>query len=261
MKAWLGLREGVHYRRAAFAAGLEANGFTVVHGVTTKPGPRDVLCIWNRYRENAVAADRFEGAGRPVLVAENGYLGNEFAGDRWYAISLSQHNGAGRWPVGGPQRWDGLGVTSASWRGTGGEIVLLPQRGIGPPGVGMPATWPGRTRDYVRSLGLSARIRPHPGIGKSIPLEQDLTNASAVVTWGSGAALKALLLGIPVFSQMPEWIGREAAAPLSGLANGSRNCDSGARTAMFRRLAWAQWRLSEIEDGSAFRAILAAVRS
>lgn len=256
MRCWLGLRDGVHYRREAFTAGFERLGYSVVHGVTDRPGPRDVLCIWNRYRENARAADRFEAQGRPVLVAENGYLGNEWAGDRWYALARSQHNGAGTWPVGGPERWDGLAVTFGKWRGSGGEIVLLPQRGIGPPGTAMPATWPGRAQEFLRSIGVRARIRPHPGITRAIPLEQDLAKASAVVTWGSGAALKALQMGVPVYADMPNWIGASAARPLREFAQGPRT-DNDARLAMFRRLAWAQWRLSEIQDGTAFGALLA----
>lgn len=76
-----------------------------------------------------------------------------------------------------------------------------------------------------------------------MPLEDDLAKASKVVTWGSGAAIKALMVGIRVESHMPNWIGEQD------------NTDEG-RLAMFRRLAWANWRLSEIESGQAFRWLL-----
>lgn len=59
----------------------------------------------------------------------------------------------------------------------------------------------------------------------------------------SGAALQALLWGIPVASEMPDWIGAQD------------NTDAG-RLAMFRRLAWAQWTLEEISDGLPFRSLL-----
>jgi hypothetical protein len=120
----------------------------------------------------------------------------------------------------------------------------------------MPPWWPGRTAAFLRAHGIVGRVRPHPGIAKCVPLEKDLAKASAVVTWGSGAALKALTLGIPVYADMPQWIGADAALPVSALASGQCNRDSDARLRMFRRLAWAQWRLSEIEDGTAFRALL-----
>jgi hypothetical protein len=257
MKAWLGLRDGVHYRREAFAAGLESLGYSVVQGVTEHPGPKDVLVIWNRYRENARAADHFEQRGLPVLVAENGYLGNEFAGDRWYALSRNQHNGAGSWNVGGPQRWDGLGITLGNWRAQGGEIVVLPQRGIGPPGVAMPSDWLRRIGMRLNAAGVKHRVRPHPGINGSVPLEEDLAKASAVVTWGSGSALKALAFGIPVYHDMPGWIGSEASTPVRLLEKGAEpQRDNAARLGMFRKLIWAQARLSEITNGEALRRLL-----
>jgi hypothetical protein len=258
--AWLALREGVHYRREAFAAGLRAAGYAVEERLTDRPGPRDVLVCWNRYGEVDRCARIFEERGRPVLVAENGYLGNDFAGSRWYAIARSQHNGAGSWSEGGSERWDSLSVALASWRVATGDVVLLPQRGIGPAGVAMPKSWLGETENRLRSAGIAYRIRRHPGTSSTaLPLEEDLATASSVVTWGSGAAIKALMMGIPVFSDMPNWIGASAALPVSSLLvrhTGKRS--SLDRLAMFRRLAWAMWRLEEIKAGEPFRRLISS---
>lgn len=76
-----------------------------------------------------------------------------------------------------------------------------------------------------------------------VPLEADLAHASKVVTWGSGAAVKALMWGIPVESHMPNWVAQQD------------NSDFG-RIDMFRKLAWCQWRLSEIEKGVPFAWLL-----
>lgn len=234
MRAWLGLRPGVHYRREAFTSGLEKLGYRVIHEeIPRRTGDRDVLVIWNRYRGWATAADQFESRGQKVLVAENAAWGNSFAGAQWYSLAHSFHNTAGRFPVGGNERWDSLGVELAPWR-TSGETVVLPQRGIGPPQVAMPHAW------LAKQAG---RVRPHPGTRECVPLDVDLAKAGKVVTWGSGAAIKALTWGIPVESHMPGWIGEQD------------NTDAG-RLAMFRRLAWAQWRLSEITNGDAFRWLL-----
>lgn len=257
MRAWLALRDAVHYRKEAFAAGLAAAGFAVEHRMTAHPGPHDVLVCWNRYGEVDAVARRFEARGRPVLVAENGYLGNELAGARWYALARGQHNGAGAWADGGPDRWDALQVNLGNWHGAGGEIVLLPQRGIGPPGIAMPRDWLHRTERRLARAGIAYRVRRHPGTTAELPLAEDLAGASAVVTWGSGAAIKALALGVPVFHDMPNWIGAGAALPVRALLlrePGKRNNED--RLQMFRRLAWAQWRLSEIADGTAFRGLL-----
>ncbi|MDQ3288641.1 MAG: hypothetical protein M3Q42_10365 [Pseudomonadota bacterium] len=234
MRAFLGLRDGVHYRREAFTRGLERCGYTVVHEITNKPRDGDLLVLWNRYGPGGHAADIFEARGLPVLVAENATWGNDFAAERWYSLWRGRHNTAGNFPVGDLERWDALGVELQSWRPAGGEVVGLPQRGIGPVGTAMPRGWVPRGCD---------RIRHHPGTGDCVPLEKDLARASRVITWGSGAAVKALTWGIPVTSYMPDWCAQQD------------NTDAG-RLAMFRRLAWAQWRLAEIESGEAFRCLL-----
>lgn len=246
MKAWLSLRRDVS-RIEAFAAGFRRLGYAVEHGVTAKPGADDVLCIWNRSGDNARAAVAFEARGCPVLVAENGYLGGAPAGERWYALSVGQHNGAGRWPHGGAERWSAMRIELQPWRGAG-ETVVLAQRGIGEPPVAMPRDWPQR----VAHLG---RVRLHPGQRAAVPLHEDLRRAGAVVTWGSAAALQALVLGIPVFHAFTRWIGAPAARPLKEIAAGPRR-DDAARLAMFERLAWAQWRATEVARGDALDALL-----
>jgi hypothetical protein len=99
----------------------------------------------------------------------------------------------------------------------------------------MPSDWPRVQK---------GRIRPHPGRVPPVRfLEEDLSNAGKVVTWGSGAAVKALLMGIAVESHMPNWVAQQD------------NTEAG-RLAMFRTLAWGQWRVSEIANGEAFRWML-----
>ena len=139
-RAFLNLRHAVPERWAAFSSGLERLGYTVVEGTTTRPGDRDILCTWNRVQEGRAAALAFESRGRPVLVTENATVGNNFVGKRWYTLARSAHNTAGMFPIGGPERWDSLGVELEPWR-SGGETVILPQRGIGPPGIAMPFRW------------------------------------------------------------------------------------------------------------------------
>lgn len=208
----------------------------MVDGLTSRPKKGDILVTWNRIREGHTIACRFEDQGLPVLVAENASWGNGFAGDHWYTIARNAHNTAGRFPVGEVDRWDCLNIRLDRWRKSG-ETVILPQRGIGNVGQ-MPLDWPARA---LKKHG--GRIRKHPGQGPAIPLEQDLRQAGRVVTWGSGAAIKALLFGIPVTSEMPHWIGEQD------------NTDQG-RLDMFRRLAWAQWTLEEIAHGTPFRWLL-----
>jgi hypothetical protein len=219
--ARLNLRYTVPERRVAFEHGLK------------RIGDPEVFVTWNRIGMADQVARQYEARGLPVIVAENAAWGNEFAGRQWYSLALGMHNTAGRFPVGDSDRFDGLGVELEAWR-VDGERIVLPQRGIGPVGVAMPHGWTAQQR---------GRVRAHPGTKACIPLEQDLAFAGQVVTWGSGAAIKALMWGIPVESHMPNWIGEQ------------NNTDAG-RLAMFRRLAWAQWDLAEIASGVPFERLL-----
>src|SRR5688572_711378 len=125
MKAYLNLRYTVTERAAAFSKGLESVGFEIVRGITHNPGPDDIFVTWSRIGAADEAAEAFIAKGNKVLVAENASWGNDFAGKRWYTIARTYHNQAGRFPIGGPERWDSLGVQLQPWR-TQGETVILP---------------------------------------------------------------------------------------------------------------------------------------
>ena len=87
---------------------------------------------------------------------------------------------------------------------------MLPQRGIGPPGVAMPAGWPEKTVARLRTMTKrKVVVRAHPGNNATQrPLERDLEGCWCVVTWASGGALKAICAGVPVFYDPARWIGR-----------------------------------------------------
>ncbi len=249
MRALSLLRDNPVYRKERFAEGLRAAGFDVRPSVPD-PRPGDVLLIWNRYGRFDEEARRFERGGAKVVVTENSYLAGRIPG-KWHALSLHHHNGAGVWRAGGPERWDSLGVELAPFSWTGSEAVILGQRGIGESGIGSPKNWAEMTR--VRFGG---RIRPHPGVNDAKPLETDLAKASAVFTWGSSAALIALMFGVPVWYEMPRWIGRGASLPLENFGKVQANRRERDRLEMFRDLIWAQWQVEEIESGYAFRWLL-----
>lgn len=255
MNAAICLRPAPEFRFEAFASGLERNGFSIAREAKGSPKPDDVLVLWNRFPNREADARRYEAAGARVVIAENGYLGREWREAIWYSLSIGQHNGAGVWPAGAAERWDELGVELAPWREGGEEIVVLDQRGFGHINVRQPRGWAqNAAAALASSQKFPVRVRPHPGRRlDAIPLSDDLGKARCCVTWSSGAALKAVVMGIPVFHGFERWIGREAAArfqiPLGEAFKGDR-------LSMFRRLAWAFWRLDEIASGEAFRCLL-----
>lgn len=255
MKACIMIRDLPPYRRSSFVSGLKSLGYAVDD--TVRPGPDNILVIWNRYGSYDRIAKEYERAGGTVLVAENGYLGRDWRDGHWYAISKSFHNGGGWWPKGSEKRWDGWNVSMSEWRASGDDILVLATRHIGPQGVREPEQWAEKTAAQLSRLTKRRiRIRQHPGERKpETTLADDLANVWACVTWGSGAALKALLMGVPVFYGFPNWVGKDAACALS--ASTDIECRSIiSRLPTFRSLAWAMWNTEEIASGEPFKCLL-----
>jgi hypothetical protein len=239
------LRTDIVYRREVFDSGLRAAGYAPGKD-SHHPRPGDLLVIWNRYGAYDAAAKRFEKEGANVIVVENGYLGKSWMGDEWFAMSRNHHNGGGTWHVGSPNRWDDLQVPMSQWKEGGSEVVILAQRGIGEPGVRMEFEWLNR----VARMHPKARMRNHPGPRRDVlSLENDLADAKYAITWASGAALKALLLGVPVLYGYKHWIGAPAAALIG------HEPVRPDRLPMFQRLIWAQWRMEEIRVGLPFKVL------
>lgn len=236
------LRHSIHYRRQAFDEGLERAGFLLVKSLPD-PKPGDLMLTWNRYGGFHEQATQFEKRGGTVLVTENGHLGKDWRGKEWFSLALDHHAGAGRWVDAGPARWDSWGVELKPWQDGPRDHLILGQRGIGEPGIASPPHWAEGVQHRI-----GGRIRAHPGLDHSIPLADDLIGTGSVVTWNSGAALKALKLGVAVWYEFPQWIGARAARPLAEWGAEPKR-DDADRLAMFRRLAWAMFTLDEIRTG------------
>lgn len=241
------LKQQPVYRHHCFVTGLKNAGYTVIHQPQHNPTSDDVLVVWNRHPFQERIIREYEKKGAVILIVENGYIGNT------KAIAKSFHNGAGKWHQGEEDRWLKLGVELSPWRQDGDHILVLPQRGMGSQGVAMSRTWLANTLLQLgKTTNRPVRIRKHPGQNACVPLEEDLKNAWAAVTWGSGAGIKSIVAGIPVFHGLRDWIGAGAAS--TELSN-IESPFMGDRLPMLRRLAWAQWTLPEIESGEPFRAL------
>ena len=83
------------------------------------------------------------------------------------------------------------------------------------------------------------------------PLSADLEGAWAVVIWTSGAGIHALVAGVPVFCASRWWVCKLAAS--AGPLDAPTLPD---RLPALRRMAWAQWRLDEIQKGEPFARLL-----
>jgi len=240
------LHSSSYYRKHVYKAGLEARGYRAIEDHNHRPRQDDVLLIWNRSKNREHVAKRYEDAGARVYVTENGYLG------KTKALAIGHHSGAGAWHVGEEDRWSKLNIELKGWRRDGEHLLVLPQRSIGEEGVAMPRNWTETIVAKLRKItDRPVRVRAHPGKIKDKPptLEDDLEGAWAAVTWGSGAGIKAIVAGVPVFHQLAKWVGAKAATTEFDIENPW----IGDRMPMLHRLAWGQWDWDEIRSGEAFR--------
>lgn len=249
-RACLMIRPDVKPRWQAFQAGLSRAGFSVQTELSN-PNADDVLIIWNRHRFSGQAR-QFEVAGARVIVSENGWL-NAADGTKRIALQLGHHNGIGEWHEGPEDRWSDLGIALNPWRADGDHLLVLAQRGIGEAGVAQPRGWAESIAAQLRSrTGRNIIVRQHPG-NHEPPLEPDWSRCWAAVSWASGAAIKAVVAGVPVFYGLNKWIGAPAALPVSA---DIEQPYLGDRLPMLRRLAYAQWSLPEISTGEPFVRLL-----
>lgn len=253
-RAYCLIRKDPHYRRDAFLAGLARAGYTVSTNFPERGAPGDALVIWNRYGVYESAAERFEREGGAVLVAENGYIGKDENGHQLYALAKRGHNGSGKWPNGGPQRFERLDIALKPWRHGGDHILICGQRGIGSRSMASPMEWHNSVARRLREVTKRRIvIRLHPEDqnlrgAKQPPLEEQWRSAWAVVVWSSCSGVKALIDGLPVIYDAPHWICASAAGRVPSIENPPML----DREAALQRMAWAQWTVAEIASGEPF---------
>lgn len=263
------VRDQPWYRRQAFETGLKRAGFDVLLRSPDRAKPGDVLVIWNRYAGNHDIACQFEKQGGRVLVAENGYVGRGGTPPKfdvhpkgpqpghYYALAEGYHNGAGRWPSGGPERWQALGIELRPWRTTGDHVLICPNRSFGVGEQVMHADWAQRCADRIRKqTKRPVRVRAHPGNDSpKRPLSDDLAGAWAVIVWSSSCAIHALVDGYPTYIEAPFQVvkGASATGPIDSPVMPDR-------LPHLERMAWAQWTCDEITRGEPFAHLLSPAR-
>lgn len=242
-----------NHKNELFLEGLRAAGLKVRDGLpmgNIQAG--DVLIAWNRKEVFEKTIAKFEANGGRVIIAENGFIGRDDEGNRLLSMAFSRHHGLGIWPIGEEKRHLKQNIIIEDWRPAGKEIVILGQRGIGETSV--KHDWALSAYQFLRhKYKMPIRIRQHPAKDKSRPIEDDLQNAYAVITFSSSAAIKAIAAGVPAFYCLKGWIGKDAAVfGMDSMLEPYRGC----REMMFHKIGWHQWTQKEIATGEAFRALL-----
>ena len=248
------IRKALHYRREAFAQGLQAAGFEVFDDEFA-PTRGDAVVIWNRYGTFDAVASRFEKAGAYVFVAENGLMGDDWLPGKWFSLALSHVAiGGGDFKPGGPERWSSFGVPLKAYTYRTDPPLILEQRSIGHPTVASPYNWAPSVR-----ARFGGTIRKHPGTNPDPAghtLIDDLNRAGSVITWCSGAAVKAMAHGLPVWYRHEKFVMASACRPLAEFTTFPPLRDYDLRIRAFQKMAWAIWELEEIRSGRPFARLM-----
>lgn len=221
------------------------------------PSNADIAVIWS-WKQRRVIERQIE-TGKHILVLERGFLQPR---NSWISLSWDGFNGRGSFPgaADGGARWDHhFGPMLKPWRQSrGGNALLIGQVPGDAALFGLDIiAWTQEMSAKLIDLGNRVTYRPHPlsvtpcpnGANLSIDdLETDLALADFVVTYNSTTAVESILAGVPTIVMD---IG-SVAYPMAShsLEEPLRYPD---RTSWCHDLAWRQWSLKELSDGSAWQ--------
>lgn len=235
---------------SALAKGLVRHGHTPRVTDTYDIG---VVCVvWGA--KNAPP----EGMYDNVLYVEAGYINGQsgdYIRDRLRFVSTAWNGFHGRGdpvPDRPPDRWKALGLELKPWRWKGDLILICANH----PGdqVNVGADWKAIESDTLKLAGrlkVKAIFRHHPIVAPNqSPLSDALVQACRVVTWCSTSAVEALIEGIPTVALDEGSI----AWPVCS----HTVCElpyRGPREQWAYNLAYKQWTLDELADGSAWEVL------
>jgi hypothetical protein len=211
--------------------------------------PDDVAILWAPFRgtfRSAIWRDVRAAGGRAIIV-ENGWL-SPIGTEKYYQIALDGWNGAGVFAAGDGSRWASWNVPLADWRRDGRSILVIEQRakGINGDPRAMPPGW-AQSVEPLTSRPIVRRTR-----FTMVPLERQIDQAFATLTWTSTVAIKGLIRGVPAFYCGPHLNCADLMKP--GLAVDHPIYPD--REPVLERHAWQQWNADEIRSGEPFARLL-----
>lgn len=200
---------------------------------------------------------QLQSAGKQVLVMERGYLGDRFS---WTSLGWNGLNRRALMPEldDGGARFRRYHGNLLGDRDGKGDYVLLIGQVPGDAALNGKdlAPWYRDTLHKSEHIyQLPVRFRPHPraragAYPKEIrqhngELSEAIAGARAVVTYNSNTAVEAVIAGKSAVAMDEGSMAWDVTSHLLG------SDYSGDRMNWAHRLAWKQWQLKEIEDGSA----------
>lgn len=237
----------------ALAEGLAVHGVDVFKAQRSPLKTKIVACWGWRLGK------KLRMAGHDVLVMERGYLGDRF---KWSSLAFNGLNGRGTFakaPNDGGARFDSH-FSLAPWH-TGGDYVLVMGQVPGDAslqGRDLMPWYEQACRNAAYKYGLPVMFRQHPmaikcGYKQTVKrfessagsLDEALSRAALVITYNSNVAVDAVIAGVPAIA-----VDKGSMAwNVVGHSIGEKLMPD--RQNWAHELAWKQWQLSEIANGSA----------
>lgn len=235
---------------------LTAEGIATVRGKRDTPRDADLVVMWSWKQPRII--EHMRALDRPILVLERGFLPSR---RDWVTLAVDGFNGRGQFaPAGdGGERWERyFSHLLKPWKTDeqGYALVIGQVPGDAALHGADIVAWAQETTDELVSQGHRVVYRPHPSLPTPCPagaelstgsLEGDLAGASRAVIYNSTTAVESILAGVPtVISDMGSvaypMASHSITAPLV----------RPDRTGWCHDLAWRQWTLEELADGSAW---------
>lgn len=259
-------RNGVPGMVAKMVAGIQRHGIVIDHADWNQPDiEADFALCWGWRIGSTLRKNGYEG---PILVMERGYLPDRF---EWTSLGWDGLNGRARFNEPqdkGERFWRNFGHLACEWERYDGYYLVMGQvlGDMSLRGVDF-VKWVKETIDTLDKLGVDVRFRPHPEAirrGQAIPAPQymiaggtladALSEAACVVTYNSNSGVDAVLAGIPAVTYDEGAMAWDVTShhALQELVMPDRN-------EWFRRMAWTQWSMPEIERGEAWEVVKGAM--
>lgn len=219
------------------------------------------------------------------LIIDSGYLRAQRelpVEERYWAISYDGIKLAGDYGElpGTPDRFERLGIECRPWRNVqeGGYVLILAEtrQGVAAEGINV-IDWYRTVADAVHLYGEHVVVRAHPGqyviknrwqreytqlqriepheIRHKTSLRADLAGAKVAVAWATNAAVETVLQGVPCYCGSPLNMAKPVSVPSIEELLGKPHhqyLHCLGRQSWLHDLAWCQWNLQEMRDGTAW---------
>lgn len=271
MIAYIQENNAAHQRLhcAAVKEAFRRDGIRFFSGTRSQATKCDLIVTWGYKPVEFI--QKIKSWNIPHLVMERGYLPDRFT---YSSMGWNGLNNRAKFPPctdGGArfrQLWPDL---MRPWREPGGAYILLCGQVPGDAALygRNLESWAQEVTDYFTGRGRQVVFRPHPFVKRHGPvrcpvgatisahdaLEADLEGAELCVTYNSNAGVEAVMFGAPTVAMDPGAM----AWPVTShaLAEPAVRPD---REAWAHALAWCNWRIEEIADGTAWNLLKGVIR-